>query len=294
MGEIFQYLIDALALGSLYALFALGLALVFGVMDLVNFAHGELIMIGAYVAVLTAGLPWPVMIATTIVAVAIAGVLMERFAFRPLRGADAGTLLIASFAVSILVQNVALTTAGGLPRAAVLPEFLAGTSSLAGLSFRTIDAITVMVTALLLGTLAWMLRSTRIGLEMRAAAEDFGMAGSLGVRSNRVIATAFALSGLMAGVAAVILLAQTGTVRPDIGLAPVLFAFIATVIGGLRSLLGAVLGGYLLGVVTVILELALPLSLRSYRDAAAFAVVVIVLLFRPDGLIPGRAAATRV
>ena len=294
MREVVQYVIDGAALGSLYALFALGIGLIFGIMNLINFAHGELIMVGGYVLVFVAS-PWaPLRIAAMLAIVVVLALAMERVAFRPARGARADTLLVTSFAVSFLLQSLAIVLIGALPRSAGILRDLNESFRVAGFPIRKLDVFTVLVTAALLVALVLFLGRTPIGVQMRAAAEDFGMARGLGVRANTVIATAFALSGLLAGIAALILVAQTGLVSPTMGLAPVLAAFIATIIGGLGSLLGAVLGGYLLGALTVALQAALPLTYRPYRDAVVFGIVVLVLILRPQGLISSRAAVQRV
>jgi branched-chain amino acid transport system permease protein len=288
-----QYVVDGFSLGSLYALFALGIALVFGVMQLINFAHGELIMVGGYAIVLL-GSASPVLVIATVIAVCVAlALLLERVAFRPARGADAETLLVTSFAVSFLLQSLATLTLGALPRGASVLHGLNRPLDVAGLSIRGLDLVTVGVTIVLVCGLVAFLK-TRLGVEMRAAAENFRMARLLGVASNKVIAISFAMSGLLAGVAAVILVAQTGLVTPTLGVSPVLAAFIATIIGGIGSLTGAVLGGYALGAVTTALQAALPLELRSYRDAFVFVVVVAVLILRPQGLLAPRTATVRV
>ena len=138
------------------------------------------------------------------------------------------------------------------------------------------------------------LKKTRLGVQMRAAAEDFPMARLLGVRANTVIAAAFALSGLLAGVAAILLVAQTGTLTPTMGVTPVLVAFVATIIGGLGSLGGAVIGGFALGTLTVTLQAELPLALRAYRDAFVFGGVIAILVFRPNGLLGAKSRVQRV
>jgi branched-chain amino acid transport system permease protein len=292
--EVVQYVIDGAALGSLYALFALGIGLIFGIMNLINFAHGELIMVGGYVLVFVAA-PWtPLRIAAMLAIVIVFALAMERVVFRPARGARADTLLVMSFAVSFLLQSLAIVLIGALPRSAGILRGLNETFTVADFPIRKLDVFTVAVTAVLLVALVLFLGRTPIGVQMRAAAEDFRMARGLGVRANTVIATAFALSGALAAIAALILVAQTGLVSPTMGLAPVLAAFIATIIGGLGSLQGAVLGGYVLGSVTVALQAALPLTYRPYRDAFVFAIVVVVLILRPQGLISSRAAVDRV
>lgn len=288
-----QYVVDALSLGSLYALFALGIALVFGVMRLINFAHGELIMVGGYALVLLGDLPSAATIALMAVVVVSLGLAMERTAFRPIRGADPETLLVASFAASFFLQSLAILTLGALPRSASVLSGLNTPLTVAGLEIRGLDIVTVAATVALMTALALFLR-TRTGVQLRAASENFQMARLLGVASNRVIAISFGISAFLAAVAALILVAQTGVVDPTIGVAPVLAAFIAVIIGGIGNLTGAVLGGYALGTVTVLLQAALPLELRSFRDAFVFLVVLLVLVLRPQGLLRPRAPATRV
>ena len=287
MNQTLHYVVDGISLGSLYALFALGIGLIFGVMQLINFAHGELIMIGGYVLVFATGaLPGRVLILLAIVV--LFALAMERVAFRPVRGASLETLLVTSFAVSFLLQNLAILTIGGLPRSVQVLPGLTGTFSIAGFQVRTLDVVTICLTAVLLASLTLFLGRTRLGVQMRAAAENFRIARALGVRANTVIATAFAISGFLAGVASIILVAQTGIVQPTIGLTPVLGAFIATIIGGLGSLTGAVLGGYVLGAITVALQVLLPATLRPYREAFVFVAVVVVLILRPQGLLGSR------
>ncbi len=289
-----QHVIDAVTLGSLYALFALGIALIFGIMGLINFAHGELIMIGAYTLLLIGHPAWPVLILPTIAVVVVFALAMERAAFRPVRGASPATLLITSFAVSYLLQNLAILIESSQPRAVVFSTWLSESYSVGSLSIPKLDVVTVVVTVVFLVALGLFLARTRLGVQMRAAAEDFRMARILGVKANTVIATAFAMSGVLAGTAAILLVAQTAQVNPTMGSQPVLYAFVATVLGGMGSLRGAVLGGYVLGTITVAFQAYLPLELRSYRDACAFAAVIVMLLARPQGLIVARSIVTRV
>jgi branched-chain amino acid transport system permease protein len=294
MTDVIQNIIDALALGSLYALFALGVALIFGIMRLINFAHGELIMVGAYVLVLVGDVPLGVKIGgAVLVAVAVA-LLMERVAMRPVRNSDPTTLLITSFAVSYLLQNLAILILGSTPKSGQVSSTLSESFDIGSVSVSKLNVATVATTLALLGGLALFLNRTAMGVQMRAAAENFRMARLLGVPANRVIAMAFGISGLLAGIAAVFLVAQTGTVSPTLGLTPVLFAFMATVLGGLGSLSGAVVGGFLLGGASVALQALLPLEVREYRDAILFGAVLLVMVLRPQGLIVPRTAATRI
>ena len=292
MRQVVQFVIDALSVGSLYALLALGIALVFGIMGLINFAHGELIVASGYtLALVSAGSDVVRIVPVILVAVALA-LLLERIAFRPLRGARPDTMLVASFAVSFFLQSLAILIFGSLPRSTGVLLGLSAPIDVFGYPVRKLDVLTVAVTAVMLSLLVVLLRKTNIGIQMRASAENFNMARLLGVRANRVIAFAFALSGLLAAVATVILVAQTGLVGPTMGATPLLAAFVATIVGGLGTLTGAVLGAYVLGGVTVLLQVTLPESLRPYRDAFVFIALVGILVARPQGLLG--AAAQRV
>jgi branched-chain amino acid transport system permease protein len=295
MTTFFQHVIDVASTGSLYALLALGIALIFGIMRLINFAHGDLIVFAAYTLLLLSGaVPWALVVAAALfVAIALA-LAMDRVAFRPVRGANPATLLVTSFAVSVFLHNIVLITVGARPRGVGLPAFLGQNFTIGGVEIAKLDVIQIAVTVILLTALALFLRKASLGVQMRAAAEDFEVARLLGVRANRVIAAAFALSGLLAGVASILLVGTTGSVTPTMGVTPVLIAFIATVMGGMGSLIGAVIGGFVLGALTVVLQIALPLQLRGYRDAFAFGTVLLILLVRPQGLIVPETEQSRV
>lgn len=294
MTQIVQHIVDAISLGSLYAVLGLGVALIFGIMRLVNFAHGELIMVGAFGAVTVGDAPWPVVIVVVLVVPVVFALVMERVAFRPVRGAHETTLLVTSFAVSYLLQNVALLVYGATPRGIDLSSALSKSLSLGDVTVPRLSLVTIAVTLCLMTALSAFLRRSGIGVQMRAAAEDFTMARVLGVPANRVIATAFAISGVLAGAASYLIVAQSGSVQPTMGVAPLLVAFVATVLGGLGSLWGAVVGGMSLGLITVALDAYLPIALRGYRDAFAYAAVIAVLLWRPQGLVIPRSSRTRV
>lgn len=294
MTSLLQNAVDAISLGGLYALVALGIALIFGVMGFINFAHGELIMVGAYVLVYVAADPLFIVVFTTVTAALLTALAMERVAFRPLRRANPTTLLVTSFAVSFFLQNLARLTVGSQPKAVAVPEGISDSVLVAGVSVSKLAIAEIVVTLVLLVGLWQFLTRTPMGVQMRAAAEDFSMAQHLGVRSTRVIALAFALSGILAGVVSLLFVAQVGVVSPAIGLSPALVGFVATVLGGMRSLVGATLGGFLLGVLTVAAQQLLPGDLSSYRDAFVFGSVIVMLLIRPQGLLGGRTAQVRV
>jgi branched-chain amino acid transport system permease protein len=289
-----QHALDAISLGSLDAMLALGVALVFGVMRLVNFAWGELLMIGGFTIYVMGSAPWPVTVLAVAAVVSVAALLMERMAFRPVRGANPTTLLVTSFAVSILLQNVAAIIWGRRAKGVGFGGRLAEPVVIGGRSIALVDIVSICVAIAVVAGVAVFLKRTRTGVAMRAAAEDFVMARLLGVSANAVIAATFAVSGLLAGVGALLLVSSTGTVETTMGLQPVLIGFVATVIGGMGSLVGAAIGGFVLGVLTVAMQTALPLSARGYRDAVVFGIVILILLVRPGGLVSSTALEERV
>lgn len=304
MAHFLQVVVDAIALGSLFALVALAIGLVFGVMKLINFAQGDYIAIGAYSLVVpTASLTPPLLLGALTPPLMVGGVLLvvvmlalatERVAFRPLRDSNPATLLISSFAVSYFLQHLIMLVHSGRPKSVGIGQGLTTPIEVFGLRLPGIQIVTMVVTAVLLLALVLFLRRTSLGIQMRAAAENFQMARLLGVPANRVIALAFAISGLLAGAVSLLLIVQTGTLDIRMGLMPVIFAFFATVIGGMGSLAGAALGGFIVGIASVFLQSYLPVDLRAFRDAFLFGLVIVILLARPQGLIVIRAARERV
>ena len=294
MERLVQTLVDAVSVGSLYALTALGIGLIFGVMRLINFAHGELITFAAYTLLALFGLSVPLMLFGAIAVAVVLALVTERAAFRPLRNADPTTLLISSFAVSFFLQKLLILVVGSRLKGLDFLPALGRQIELLGIRLQLLQIATILVSAILLVALTWFLRATRLGLQMRAAAEDFRMARVLGVRANRVIAMAFALSGILAAAVSCLIVVQTGVVQPRMGLQLVVIAFVGTVIGGLGSLTGAALGGFLVGATSILLQALLPPDLRVFREAFVFVAVALVLLFRPQGLIPARGLKERI
>jgi branched-chain amino acid transport system permease protein len=282
--DVLEYLVAALSGGGIYALLTIGLALLFSVMGLMNFAYGELIMTGGFAMYLLRDAPWPLMIVGVLVAVVAVALLTERLAFRPLRGASPLTLLIAAFAVSIMLQNAARMTVG--PRAKGVRPWLEETISIGGVGVQLLDLVTIAVALALIGGLVLLLRRTALGVQLRAAAEDFEMASLLGVKANRVIASAFAITGVLGAVAALMLILKQGSVSVTVGSVPLLIAFVGAVVGGMGSLVGAALGGFVLGAVTAVLDAALPGELAPFRDAFVFGLVIVMQATRPQGLVP--------
>lgn len=304
MISFLQNLIDAISLGSIYALTALGIGLLFGILRLINFAHGDFITIGAYALIvpsadvtarlLIGGLPFAVMIPLVCLIVIIAALLSDALVFRPLRRASSPTLMIASFAVSYIIQNGVMMAYGSRPKAVDLWSG-ANTQILIGdLRVPMLQLIVLVVTLVLMTALTLFLKKTPYGVQMRAAAEDFRMATYLGVRGNVVIGLAFAISGILAAAVSLLYTTQSGSLSHTMGLPLALFAFVAVVVGGMGSLVGAVVGGFTIGMIVTMLQAYLPPDLRAFRDAFAFAFVILVLLLRPAGLLPSRATFERV
>lgn len=294
MTELAQNLIDALALGSLYALIALGVTLVYSVMDMMNFAHGEFIMLSAYALYALAGAPFGIALGGALVTGVLIAIAAERVAFRPVRKADMSTQLVTSLAVATILQNVVMGAADARPKSVATPPFVSETTQLGSLSVPNLEFITLGLTALVLAGLGWLLYRTRAGLAMRAAAENFDMARLLGVRADRVIALSFAISGALAAVVGVLLVMQTGQVSPTMGLTPVLVGFVAVTIGGFGRMLGAVIGGLFLGAASSLLGAYLPADLLPFRDAFVFSLPVAILIFKPQGLLGAATGEVRV
>jgi branched-chain amino acid transport system permease protein len=288
-----QQLLNGLTLGSTYALLALGIAMVFSILHLANFAHGELLTICGYVmlGLRYTGAPWIVWVIAGIAASVVAALAMERLAFRPMRHANPVAMMVASLGLSILISYAFEAFISPRARAIPQPGWMNTTLTVLGLQIRIQYVLIIGVTAVaLLGTLL-LLRRTVIGTAMRAAAEDFDAVRLMGIKANRVIATAFALSGLLAGIAAVLIFAIRGSVSPHMGFALVLNGFIANVIGGLGNLWGAVLGGFIVGFLETAFRAFLPSSASGFTNGLLFLIVAIILVLRPDGLIAPKSAA---
>jgi branched-chain amino acid transport system permease protein len=287
MTETVQQIVNWLSLGGIYALLALGVAVVFSILGLINFAHGELVTISGYsmLVLFGAGLPWPLVFVAGILCAGLAAVLMERVAFRPVRGAPQVTVLLTSLALSLIIQNVFLLFVGARPKSVGLPSWTSANFEVGGVVLQWIDIVTLGVTARVLVALTVYLRRSIRGIALRAAAEDFNVTRLMGIPAQRIVIGAFAVSGLLAGVAAIFFLSQTALVGPTTGFTPLLKGFIAAVIGGLGSLTGAVAGGYLLAGLEILFQATLPAELLPTADAVVFGIVVLILLVRPHGIL---------
>jgi branched-chain amino acid transport system permease protein len=282
-----QQIINAVSVGSLYALMAIGLAMVFGILRLINFAHGDLIMVGSYTALfaLVLGAPFWAAALAGILLSALAGLLMERIAYRPIRGAPDVAMLLTSFAVTIFLENLAILIFSPTARPFPTPNFLSSAIQFGALRIAAVDVVAIIAAVVLLVLLTLFIRRAEVGIAMRAASQDLLAARLMGININRVIVYAFGIGSSLAGVVGLLWSVRVGRIDPLMGFYPVLKAFVASVIGGLGSLPGAVLGGYLLGTLEIMLQGLLPPALTPYRDAFVFLVLIVLLLFRPNGIL---------
>jgi len=278
-----QSLVDAIALGSLYALVAVGVALVFGVLRIVNFAHGELITAGAYALVLTDEYGSLAAVAACFVVVIVLALLLDR-ALRPLRGYGPATILVATFAISFLLQSIALLVFGAQGNnVSVLPG-LNRALQVGGVDIRWVSIVSIAATLLLLAGTGLVLNRTSVGLQMRAAATDFRAARILGIRTNLVISLAFVIGAVMAACVSVLLAVQAPFVYPTFGASILIPALIGVVVGGIDRLRTATLGAFTVGFATSALGDLLNSAHRVYLDSYVFLLVIVVLLVRPEGL----------
>ncbi len=278
-----QSIIDAIALGAVYSVVALGIGLVFGVMRLINLAYGEVITAGAFTLAYLNGVPAFVAILACI-AVTIAGSLLLELVFRPLRGTTPSTMLVASFGISFLLQSIYLLAFSSQGKAVSTLGGLNTTIDIGSLRIRWISIVALITGGVLLAATALLLNRTTVGLQIRAAAADFRIARILGVRANRVIAFSFAVSGFLAGAVAVLLTVSSPLATPDFGVQVTIFALVGVVVGGLERLWTATLGGFAIGFATSLVGAELPSSSSVYLPSVIYGLVIVVLLLKPGGL----------
>ena len=282
---ILQQLINGIALGSTYALIALGYTMVYGIIALINFAHGEIFMAGAFVGLLLISyfkLNVFVAMLLSMCFCMLLGVVIERVAYRRLRRASRLSALISAIGVSIFLSSLALMLFGADAKAFPEGAFPLRQVQLGDAEISTLQLSIIGIAALLMLALEFIVQKTRIGKAMRATSEDYTAAALMGINVNRVISFTFALGSALAAAGGVLVGLLFNAVSFNMGLMAGLKAFAAAVLGGIGSIPGAMLGGVLLGVTEVF---AVAVGYSSYRDAIAFAILVLVLLFRPAGLL---------
>lgn len=286
--EVFmQQLANGISIGSLYALIAIGYTMVYGILRLINFAHGDIFMMAAYFmvfSIVSFKLPWYVSVVIVTVATILLGVLIERVAYKPLRNAPRMSIMISAIGVSFLLENLATYLFTGVPKGFPDIAILTKAISFGNISLSVVTLITPIITIILLYVVLFITNKTKIGMAMRAASIDFETARLMGININRVISTTFVIGSGLAAIGAVLWGSKYPSVIPLMGVMPGLKCFIAAVLGGIGNTTGAVLGGFILGMSEIMLVTFLP-SLTGYRDAIAFIILIVVLLVKPTGLL---------
>jgi branched-chain amino acid transport system permease protein len=287
---LLQHLANALSLGSLYALIAIGYTMVYGILRLINFAHGDVFMLGAYLAFYSAAsfaLPWWATLLLALVVTAAFGVGLERVAYRPLRDSPKISVMISAIGASFLIENVGIVVFGGRPKGVTVPDVMNVRLELGGVSVMSVSVVIPLITFAVLGVLVFVVQRTRTGMAMRAVATDLDAARLQAIDVNRIISFTFGAGSLLAALGGIMWSYKYPQLNPLMGTMPGLKCFIAAVIGGIGSISGAVLGGFLLGAIELLTIAFLP-TLTGYRDAFAFVLLIVVLLVKPSGLLGGK------
>lgn len=278
-----QLLISGITVGSLYALIAIGYTMVYGILRLINFAHGDMFMVaGFFMIYITSSTSIYVGLPLTLILTVILGVLIEKAAYKPLRTAPRMSVMISAIGVSYLLQNLATYVTGGLARPYPNIPFLTEKITLGGIEMKRLALITPILTILLVVGLVIMIKHTKIGMAMRAVAKDFDTAQLMGIKIDRVISFTFVIGSLLAAVGSVLYFSNYGQVSPTIGGMPGLKSFVAAVFGGIGSVPGAVVGAYVIGICETFIKSNNDYAIFS--NAFTFALLILILLIKPNGL----------
>ena len=279
-----EQLINGLRTGSIYALIAIGYTMVYGIAKMINFAHGDIIMVGAYAlyfSISVLGLPVPVALLLTVIVCSFLGVLIEKIAYKPLRKAQPLAVLITAIGMSFFLQSSSLLIFGStpIPFQSVIPN---ENIKVGPVVISSITLVTLVVTAVAMILLTLFINKTKLGSAMRAVSEDKGAAELMGINVNSTISMTFAIGSALAAVAGILYISQYQSMKPTLGALPGIKAFVAAVLGGIGSIPGAMLGGILLGLIESVSKAYISTELA---DAIVFGVLIVVLLFRPSGLL---------
>ena len=276
-------LLSGITVGSLYALIAIGYTMVYGILRLINFAHGDIFMMaGFFMVYISASMPMAVAIPVVLIMTVALGLLIERAAYKPLRSAPRMSVMISAIGVSYLLQNLATYITGGLARPYPEIPFLKGTFMLGALKIKIITVVTPLLTILLVIALVLFINHTKTSMAMRAVSRDFDTARLMGIKVNNIISVTFIIGSFLAGVGSILYFSNYGQVSPTIGAMPGLKAFVAAVFGGIGSIPGAVLGAYIIGICESLIKANDAIAIFS--NAFTFALLILVLLFKPNGM----------
>ncbi len=286
LAQFSQQLINGISLGSLYGIIAIGYTMVYGILRLINFAHGDVMMMGcffAYYGILMFSLPWQFSFIIAIALTAILGIIIDRGAYRPVRKAPRISALITAIGVSFLLENAGIVVFGGRQKAFFRPEMFDHIITFHGVRFLNLAIYVPIITLTLLGIILLIIYRTKVGRAMRCISHDMETTRLMGVDVNRVIAITFAMGSAAAAAGGILWAMKYPQINPLMGIIPGLKAFVAAVLGGIGNVGGAMIGGLILGLAEILLVAFRP-DLSGYRDAIAFGILIIILLFRPTGL----------
>ena len=283
MQELFPYLLNGVSVGGQYALIAIGYTLVYGILRLINFAHGDVFMVAGLVMVYaSAAMPMYLAIPLVLIATVALGFTIERVAYKPLRSAPRMSLMISAIGVSYLIQNLAFYITGGVPQPVSTPiPWISDNVQMFGASTKRVTLITPVLTIFLVIVLVYLINHTKIGMAMRAAAKDFETAQLMGIKINSVISMTFVIGSFLAAVGSMLYFTNYPSVAITSGGMPGLKAFVAAVFGGIGSIPGAVVGAFIIGLCEEIIK---GLGYTTFSDAFTFALLIVVLCVKPTGL----------
>jgi branched-chain amino acid transport system permease protein len=291
----FQQLANALSLGSLYALIAIGYTMVYGILRLINFAHGDVFMLGAYLAFYGAAtflLPWWATVILAIALTTLFGIGLERVAYRPLRDSPKISIMVSAIGASFLLESAGTVVFGGRPKGVQVPDILNTVVNIGGVSVLSVSLVIPVITFAALAILLWVVYSTKTGMAMRAVSTDLDAARLMAIDVNKIVSFTFGTGSFLAALGGIMWSYKYPQLNPLMGMMPGIKCFIAAVIGGIGNITGAVLGGFLLGFLELMIVAFFP-DLSGYRDAFAFVLLIIVLLVKPTGLL-GKNQAEKV
>ena len=295
MNIFLQQLVNAISLGSLYALLAIGYTMVYGILRLINFAHGDIFMLSTYIAFYAMTsflLPWYVSFSIAIVLTVVFGILLEKGAYRPLRNSPRISIMISAIGASFLIQNLAIVIFGGRPKAFPSVPIFSNIIQFFGISTSSVSVIIPIVTIIVLIVLGYIINQTKMGMAMRAVSRDYEAARLMGINVNTVISFTFGIGSGLAAIGGVMWGLRYPQLIPLIGLMPGLKCFIAAVVGGIGNVKGAVIGGFILGFGEIMI-VAASSALSGYRDAFAFILLIVILLLKPAGIM-GKSTVEKV
>jgi branched-chain amino acid transport system permease protein len=282
-----QQLLAGISVGGLYALIAIGYTMVYGILRLINFAHGDIFMAaGFFMVYASASLPLYLSIPLVLIMTVILGVAVEKIAYKPLRQAPRMSIMISAIGVSYLLQNFATYYTGGLPRSYPTIPFIGNIITIGSVTTSWITVLTPILTLVLVIALVFMIKYTKTGMAMRAVSRDFETAQLMGIKINNVISMTFVIGSFLAAVASILFFTKYPTVTPTIGAMPGLKAFVAAVFGGIGSIPGAVVGAFVIGICENIIK---SMGYTTFSDAFTFVLLILVLVVRPSGLFGEKA-----